>query len=230
MKVFTCEDIAHEGETIQGFCLNLRCQDSRPQFCLQCRFDLKKHSNCQKDLKGFGQIQSFITKFNQNILDLATQLNKSFAKVKREYEEFSKQLENMKTQLIKISECLSQQDYLQMKANLQVIKEWYQYLNNQEEIMKNLIIIIILNLNIRVRIKKIIQAMDLDKGQQQILDIQQDNENGLYQGIQLLNQQKWQEANEKITQYINLSEKQQSLGTFFKCILILLYIYRYYFN
>ncbi|CAD8117325.1 unnamed protein product [Paramecium primaurelia] len=73
-NLLTCQDIAHEGEVIQGFCLNLECQDSRSQFCLQCGFDPKKHTNCKKDLKGFGQIQSFITKFNQYILDLTIQL------------------------------------------------------------------------------------------------------------------------------------------------------------
>ncbi|CAD8156941.1 unnamed protein product [Paramecium octaurelia] len=212
MKVFTCQNIAHEGEPIQGFCLNLGCQDSRPQFCLQCEFDSKKHSNCKKDLKRFGQIQSYITKFNQNILDLATQLNKSFAQVKIKYEEFSKYMENKKTQLIMLSECLSQQDYQQMKVNVSVIKEWYQYLNNQEEIMKQNQIGTQL-----VRIKKMIQAL----GQQQILDIKQDNENALSQGIQLLNQQKWQEANEKITQSIKISEKQLSLATLFKSICLI---------
>ncbi|CAD8214635.1 unnamed protein product [Paramecium octaurelia] len=215
MKVFTCQDIEHEGETIQGFCLNARCKDSKPQFCLQCGYDPKKHPNCKKDLKGFDQIQSFITKFNQNILDLATQLNKSFAQVKIKYEEFSIQLENMKIQLVKISECFSQQDYSQMKANLQVIKEWYQYLNNQEEIMKQNQIGTQL-----VRIKKMIQALDLGFGFRQ-RNNKQDNNNPLYQGIQLLNQQKWQEANEKITEYIELSEKQQSLGTFFKSIALI---------
>ncbi|CAD8180814.1 unnamed protein product [Paramecium octaurelia] len=136
------------------------------------------HSNCKKDLKGFGQIQSLIKKFHQNILDLATQLNKSFAQVKIKYEEFQKQLENMQTQLVKISECLSQQHYQQMKANLQVIKELYQYLNNQEEIMKQNQIGTQL-----VRIKLVVQALDLDKGQQCKLDIKQDNENILNQGI-----------------------------------------------
>ncbi|CAD8177407.1 unnamed protein product [Paramecium octaurelia] len=200
MKLFTCQDIAHEREAIQGFCLNFGCQDSRPQFCLQCRIDPKKHSNCKKDLKGFDQIQSFITNFNQNILDLGTELNKSFTQVKVKYEEFSKQQENNQ----------------QMKANLQLIKEWYQYLNNQEQIMKQNQIGTQLT-----RIKRMIRALDLEKGQQQTQDIKQDDENALQQGIQLLNQQKWQEANEKINQYIKLSEKQLSLATLFKSIFLI---------
>ncbi|CAD8169905.1 unnamed protein product [Paramecium pentaurelia] len=135
-NLFMCQQIAHEGEFIQGFCLNLGCQDLRSQFCLQCGIDPEKHTNCKKDLKGFGQIQGFITKFNQYILDLTNQLNKSYSSVKIKYEEFTKQLDNMKIQLVKISEGLSQQDYKQIQENLQMIKEWYQYSNNQNEIMK----------------------------------------------------------------------------------------------
>ncbi|CAD8117855.1 unnamed protein product [Paramecium primaurelia] len=135
-KLFTCQDIAHESEVIQGFCLNFGCQDAKSQFCLQCGFDPKKHTNCKKDLKVFGQIQSFITKFNQYLFELTTQLNKSYQSVKIKYEEFIKELEKMKIQLLKISEYLFQQDYKQIKDNLLIIKECYQFSNNQEEIIK----------------------------------------------------------------------------------------------
>ncbi|CAD8200448.1 unnamed protein product [Paramecium octaurelia] len=172
--LFTCQDIEHEGEEIQGFCLNLRCQDSRSQFCLQCGVDPKKHSSCKKDLKGFAQIQNFVTKFNQTILELTTQLNLSFEKVKKKNEEFQKQLEKIKIQLVKISQCLSSQDYQQMKDNLSVIKELYQYLNNQNEIMKqNQIGSQLIN------IKKMIQTLDLDKVEQQPQIIQLDNQSTL---------------------------------------------------
>ncbi|CAD8159243.1 unnamed protein product [Paramecium pentaurelia] len=211
-NLFTCQDIAHEGEVIQGFCLNLGCQDLRSQFCLQCGFDPKKHTNCKKDLKGFCQIQSFITKFNQYILDLNIQLNKSYSSIKTKYEEFTKYLDNMKIQLLKISEDLNQQDYKQIKDNLQMLKEWYQYSNNQEEIMKqNQIGTQLLS------IKRMIETLDQDnKQQQQIKSIYQDNQITLEQGIELLNQQKWEEANEKITQNLKLLEKQSSFATFFQ--------------
>ncbi|CAD8211473.1 unnamed protein product [Paramecium pentaurelia] len=210
-KLFTCQDIEHEGEDIQGFCLNLGCQDSRPQFCLQCGVDPMKHSNCKKDLKGFGFISSFITKFNQNILDLITQLDKSFSQVKQKYEEFQKQLEKMKLQLFKISQCLSQQDYNQMKENLQLIKEGYQYCNNQEEIRKqNQIGTQLLN------IKKMIEAWNLDKAQQQTQGI--DDQSILQQGLLLLNQQKWQQANELLIKNIKDLEKQLSFATLFQSI------------
>ncbi|CAD8055024.1 unnamed protein product [Paramecium primaurelia] len=213
-NLFTCQDIAHEGEVIQGFCLNLGCQDSRSQFCLQCGFDPKKHTNCKKDLKGFGQIESFLTKFNQHILDLTIQLNKSYSSVKTKYEEFTKQLHNLKISLLNISEGLSQQDYKQIKDNLQIIKEWYQYSNNQEEIMKQNQIGTQL-----FSIKSMIQTLDLDnKQKQQIKGIYQNNDITLEQGIELLNQKKWQEAHEKINQYLKLLEKQQSLATFFQGI------------
>ncbi|CAD8091219.1 unnamed protein product [Paramecium primaurelia] len=208
-KQFTCQDIEHEGEDIQGFCLNLGCQDSKPQFCLQCGVDPIKHSNCKKDLKGFGQISSFITKFNQNILDLTTQLDKSFTQVKQKYEEFSKQLEKMKLQLLKISQYLNQQDYNQLKENLQLIKEAYQYLNNQEEIKKqNQIGTQLIN------IKQMIEAWDLNKIQQQTQYI--DHQNILQQGLQLLNQQKWQQANEFLINNIKDLEKQLSFAKFFQ--------------
>ncbi|CAD8194497.1 unnamed protein product [Paramecium pentaurelia] len=215
-NLFTCQDIAHEGEVIQGFCLNLECQDSKSQFCLQCGLDPKKHTNCKKDLKGFGLIQSFITKFNQYILDLTIQLNQSYSSIKTKYEEFIKQLDNMKKQLLKISDDLNQQDYKQIKDNLQMIKEWYQYSNNQEEIMKqNQIGTQLLS------IKKMIQTLDFDnkqQQQQQIKSIYQDNQITLEQGIELLNQQKWQEANQKINEYLKLLEKQSSFATFFQGI------------
>ncbi|CAD8192537.1 unnamed protein product [Paramecium pentaurelia] len=210
-KQFTCQDIEHEGEDIQGFCLNLGCQDSKPQFCLQCGVDPMKHSNCKKDLKGFGYISSFITKFNQNILDLTTQLDKSFVQVKQKYEEFSKQLEKIKLQLLKISQYLNQQDYNQMKENLQLIKEGYQYLNNQEEIKKqNQIGTQLIN------IKQMIEAWDLNKIQQQTQYI--DHQSILQQGLQLLNQQKWQQANELLIKNIKNLEKQLSFAKFFQSI------------
>ncbi|CAD8159271.1 unnamed protein product [Paramecium pentaurelia] len=210
-SLFMCQDITHEGEVIQGFCLNLGCQDSRSQFCLQCGVDPMKHSICRKDLKGFGQIQNFITKFNQYIIDLINQFNKQYSLVKKKYEESTKQLENIKLSLQKISDSLNQQDYQQIKNSLQMIKECYQFSNNQEKIMKqNQIGTQLLS------IKRMIQALEQDQGKQQI--IIQDNGITLEQGIELLNQKKWQEANDKITEYLKILEKQSSLATFFLSI------------
>ncbi|CAD8209752.1 unnamed protein product [Paramecium pentaurelia] len=66
-------------------------------------------------------------RFNQNILNLTTQLDYSFAQIKKKYEDFSKQLEKIQIPLSKISQCLSKQDYQYMKENLQVIN-WIQLL------------------------------------------------------------------------------------------------------
>ncbi|CAD8214317.1 unnamed protein product [Paramecium pentaurelia] len=185
-----------------------------------CKFRINVKSIQQffvpKTSHGRYQIQSFITKFNQYILDLTIQLNQSYSSIKKKYEEFIKQLDNMKKQLLKISDDLNQQDYKQIKDNLQMIKEWYQYSNNQEEIMKqNQIGTQLLS------IKRMIQTLDLDnkqQQQQQIKSIYQDNQITLEQGIELLNQQKWQEANEKINQYLKLLEKQSSFATLFQGI------------
>ncbi|CAD8155530.1 unnamed protein product [Paramecium pentaurelia] len=210
-KLFICQHIEHEADDIQGFCLNFECQDSKPQFCLQCCVDPMKHINCKKDLKGFAYISSFIMKFNQNIIDLKTQLDKSFAQVKKKYEEFSKQLEKMKLNFFEISQCLSQQDYQQMKDNLQVIKEGYQYFKNQEEIMKqNQIGTQLIN------IKKMIEAWNFDTEQQQIQGI--NDQCTLQQGLQLLNQHKWQQAYELLQKNIKYLEKKLSLATLFQSI------------
>ncbi|CAD8044984.1 unnamed protein product [Paramecium primaurelia] len=105
-KFFMCQKMEHEGEDIKGCCLNLSCQDQRSQFCLKnATIDPVKHTNFKKDLKGFGQIQSFITKFNQYMCELTNQLNESFGQVKIKYEESSKQLDNLKEQLFKLSDC-----------------------------------------------------------------------------------------------------------------------------
>ncbi|CAD8213857.1 unnamed protein product [Paramecium pentaurelia] len=73
---------------VQRFCLNLSCQDLRSQFCLQCTANPTKDNNCKKDLKGFGQIQSFGTKFNQHKCELTNEVNKYFGQVKIKYENF----------------------------------------------------------------------------------------------------------------------------------------------
>ncbi|CAD8204834.1 unnamed protein product [Paramecium pentaurelia] len=186
-KLLMCQLIEHIGEDIQGFCFNLSCQYLRSQFCLQCGIDPMK--NLKKDLKGFGQVQSFVTKFNKSICELTNQLNESFGQIKIKYEESSKQLENMKKQLFKLSECKSQQDYQQMKDNLQLIKECMKYL-----IIEN--------------IKRMIHAFDLDKQfQQQIPIIEQGNQSLLQEGIQLLNQYKLQEAQDLMSQYLKQWKK-----------------------
>ncbi|CAD8208452.1 unnamed protein product [Paramecium pentaurelia] len=128
----------HEGEDIQGCSLNLSCQDQRSQFCLKnATIDPMKHTNCKKDLKGFGQIQSFITKFNQYICELTNQLNESFGQVKTKYEESSKQLDNLKEQLFKE--------------------------DHQNELHRKFIIIIQQELFIYRNIKRKIYFLDLDK-------------------------------------------------------------------
>ncbi|CAD8142440.1 unnamed protein product [Paramecium octaurelia] len=98
-----------------------------------------------RSIKIVRKIQTFITKFSNNILELATDLIKSFAQAKIKYEQFSKQLKNMK------------------------IKQWYQYLNNQEEIMKQDQIGTQL-----VKMKTLIQPFEIDKGQQQLQVIKHD--------------------------------------------------------
>ncbi|CAD8064950.1 unnamed protein product [Paramecium sonneborni] len=212
-KQYTCQDISHENDDIQGHCLNFGCKDSKSQFCLQCAADPMKHTNCKKDLKGFGQIQNLITKSKENLNNLGDQLNKSFAQVKTKFEEYQKQIEKMNKQLIKISEYLSQQEYQQIKENLQSIKEWYQYLNNQDEITKTQLI----------NVKRMIKAFHSDYQQQQSskdLDLKQDFDIQLHSGIELLNKQKWQQAYELLSQSLKQLEKQQSFATFFQCTLL----------
>ncbi|CAD8130528.1 unnamed protein product [Paramecium sonneborni] len=213
-KFFTCQDISHEKDNIQGFCLNFGCISSRSQFCLQCAADPMKHTNCRKDLKGFGQIQLLMIKFQEYLLNLTTQLNKSFEQCKTKYEEYSKQMEKMRinlnqkfaeikikneeytiqmekmnTQLVKLSECLIQQDYQYIKQNLQSVKEWYQYFYNQEEIIKQNQIgtsfYIQYDFLIIFTIKRIIKALNQNRYQQssQIKRLEQEQENILQEGL-----------------------------------------------
>ncbi|CAD8101492.1 unnamed protein product [Paramecium sonneborni] len=74
--------------------------------------DLMKHTNCEQDLKGFGQIQNLILQLNKrNLENQITQLKKSFASFRNKFEEYSQIISSMKKQLINVSECLIQQEY-----------------------------------------------------------------------------------------------------------------------
>ncbi|CAD8185209.1 unnamed protein product [Paramecium octaurelia] len=210
-KLFMCQDITHDEGDIQGFCLNLDCQNSKSQFCTQCAIDPKKHSNCKKDLKVFGQIQNLITQFKYNIFDLTDQLNNSFQNAKFKFEEYLKSLERMKTQLDKISKCFNQQDYQQMRESLSMIKELYQYFNNQEEIMIQNKIGTQLN-----NVKKMIATLEGNKEQQFTQSNQIDIQSTFQQGVQLLNLKKWQLANKQLTENIKYLEKQISFNKFFQ--------------
>ncbi|CAD8063910.1 unnamed protein product [Paramecium sonneborni] len=213
LKYFICLDIAHENNDIQGYCLNFECKDQKSQFCFQCFADPIKHANCKKDLKGFHSIQNLITKSKEYLNNLGDQLNKSFALVKTKFEEQFKQIEKMNKQLIKISEYLSLQEYQQMKENLQSIKEWYQYLNYQDEItQQNQIGTQLIN------VKRIINAFNQDQQQQQSQYLKQDYDIKIQQGIELLNNENWQQAQEHLSESIKQLEKQQSFATFFQCI------------
>ncbi|CAD8130063.1 unnamed protein product [Paramecium sonneborni] len=91
-------------------------------------------------------------------------------------------MEKMNIQLVKLSECLSKQDQQYIKQNLQMVKEWYQYFNNQEEIIKqNQIGTYLFN------VKRMIKALNLEEQQQcsQSKILQQGQENKLQEGIQL---------------------------------------------
>ncbi|CAD8129784.1 unnamed protein product [Paramecium sonneborni] len=76
-----------------------------------------------------GQMQRKFSQFNKLI-------EQFLCKVNAKYEEWSKYMENMNKQLVKLSECLTQQDYQYIKQNIQLVKEWYKYFNNQEENIK----------------------------------------------------------------------------------------------
>ncbi|CAD8081329.1 unnamed protein product [Paramecium sonneborni] len=210
-RLFICQQISHENQNILGFCLNLGCKESKSQFCLGCSQDPIIHSNCTKDLKGFESIDSLFTNCQQNLHQLNTQLDQSFSKAKTKYLEEKKKIEKLNAQLEKLLECLRQQDYEYLRLNLYLIKQWYQYLNNQEEIINENEIGSKLCI-----VKSMIEALKLDQQQlsSQSIIIQQIQEDNLQQGIQLLNLQKWQQANDAFSEVI----KQSSFATFFQNI------------
>ncbi|CAD8106013.1 unnamed protein product [Paramecium sonneborni] len=64
-----------------------------------------------------------------------------------------------------------------------------------------------------------INAFDKDQQQQsKDLDLKLDFDIKLQKGIELLNKQEWQQAQEHLSESIKQLEKQQSFATFFQCI------------
>ncbi|CAD8100925.1 unnamed protein product [Paramecium sonneborni] len=116
-----------------------------------------------KDLKGFGQIQSFISKFTKNLLDFSNQLDKSIAQAKNNGEKFFKIIgEDQIIQDISIFKLIgifiNQGQFIR---DQRVGQYFINYRDQEEELNRNIIIIIDHIFNYYN------QALYLDKTEQQ---------------------------------------------------------------
>ncbi|CAD8057251.1 unnamed protein product [Paramecium primaurelia] len=209
LKEFTCLKENHEGQSIEGLCLNFNCSEPS-QCCFKCIKDTKTHISCKNDLLQFDNITTIVASFGQIVDKLHVSLNKSHEIFQKIYQELNSYLVNLQKIIKMISEVLTQRDFQNIKNNINFMKEAYDYLNNKKESSKQNQIKCKLN-----DTKKFIKTLEIEQTPGYY------NLKVLKQSINLLNVQQWQKAEKLLEQHINESNKNISFAKFLQSIALI---------
>ncbi|CAD8152377.1 unnamed protein product [Paramecium pentaurelia] len=209
LKEFTCLKENHEGQSIEGFCLNFGCSEPS-QCCFKCFKDTNTHISCKNDLQQFDNITTIVDSFGQIIDKLQESLNKSHEIFQKKYLELNSYLGNQQKHIKMILDVLTQRDFKNIKNNINFMKEAYDYLNNKKDSSKQNQIKCKLN-----DTKKFIKTLEIEQTPGYY------NLKVLKQSIHLLNVQQWQQAEKLIEKHINESNKNISFAKFLQSIALI---------
>ncbi|CAD8176762.1 unnamed protein product [Paramecium pentaurelia] len=120
MKVFKCQFIDHEDESIMGFCINKDCQKST-QFCFKCL--TKVHQDHPNDCLRFNNLSAVIKEHITTHTNLITQYHQIKSQLVQVFEKNEKKLEQYIQILKQIDSELQNQSYQFVKQQIPLLKQ-----------------------------------------------------------------------------------------------------------